>query len=332
MPDQYDVIGIGNAIVDVLCKTEDSFIEEHDLNKGNMTLIEAEQAESLYADMGPAIEMSGGSAANTIAALSSMGGNCGFIGKVADDQLGNVFRHDIKAVGADFSTSALQDSLPTARCLILVTPDAERTMCTFLGASVWISESDIDRQKIASGKVTYLEGYLFDKPKAKKAFLKAAQIAHEAGRKVALSLSDAFCVNRHRDEFLELVEGHVDILFANEEEICALYQEKDINIALKQIQGQCEIVAVTQGAKGAVIVTKDNKIEVPSTQVSNVVDTTGAGDLFAAGFLYGFTQGEPLETCGQYGCRAAAAVIQHMGARVQKNLKDIIKEGNVVYG
>ena len=296
-----------------------------------MTLIEADQATDIYDEMGPAMEMSGGSAANTIAAFAGMGGKCAFIGKVADDQLGNVFHHDISATGAYFNTPPLKDSLPTARCLIMVTPDAERTMCTFLGASVWISEGDIDKDLVSRSKVTYMEGYLFDKPKAKKAFLKAAELAHEANQKVALSLSDPFCVNRHREEFLHLVEGHVDILFANEEEICSLYQVKDLEIALSEISGKCEIVVVTQGSKGATVVTNDGRINVPAQPVSNVIDTTGAGDLYAAGFLYGFTQGKPLKICAKYGTIAAGEVIQHMGARVQGDFTNLLNDDQVVY-
>lgn len=332
MTQSLDVVGIGNAIVDVLVQTNDEFISNNNMNKGTMTLIEAQQAEDLYGQMGQAIEMSGGSAANTIAAFASMGGKCGFIGKVAADQLGDVFIHDIKATGAEYKTAPLRGGLPTARCLIMVTPDAERTMCTFLGASVWITPSDIDRTMVQNAKVTYLEGYLFDRPKAKQAFLKASELAHDAGKKVALSLSDPFCVERHRDEFLELVEGHIDILFANEEELLSLFKQETLEFAVKQLQEKCDIAAITRGEKGAMIVTPNEIYEVSAEKISRVVDTTGAGDLYAAGFLYGYTKGEPLEVCGRYGAIAAGEVIQGMGARVQGDLGALINNKKVVYG
>lgn len=327
-----DVIGIGNAIVDVLTQTDDSFIAENQINKGTMTLIESEQAEELYTKLGQAIEVSGGSAANTIAALASMGGDCGFVGKVADDQLGNVFVHDIMAVGAKYDTAPLSDGLPTARCLIMVTPDAERTMCTFLGASVWITPTDIKPEFIQSAKVVYLEGYLFDRPKAKLAFLKAAELAHEAGRKVALSLSDPFCVDRHRDEFLDLIENHIDILFANKDELMSLFKTKNFDEAIDQIKGKCEIVAITKSSEGSVILTEKEEFNIPSINVQRVVDTTGAGDLYAAGFLYGYTQGEPLQVCGKYATIMATEVIQQMGARVQGDLSRLIEKKKIVNG
>ncbi len=332
MPQSLDLVGIGNAIVDVLSQTSDDFITKNKLNKGAMTLIEAEQAKDIYDQMGQAVEMSGGSVANTIAAFASMGGRCGFIGKVANDQLGDVFSHDIQAVGAVYKTPRLSGGLPTARSLIMVTPDAERTMCTFLGASVWITPGDVDREMVQNAKVTYLEGYLFDRPKAKQAFFKAAELAHEAGKKVALSLSDPFCVDRHRDEFMELIKGHVDILFANEEELMSLFKLETLEFAVKQLQGHCEIAAITRGSKGALIVTQDERYEIPAQNISNVKDTTGAGDLYAAGFLFGYTQGEPLEVCGRYGCIAAGEVIQHLGARVQGDLGALLEKKKVVYG
>lgn len=332
MSENLDLVGIGNAIVDVLTQTDDQFIKQNNISKGTMTLIEAEQAEDLYSRMGQAMEMSGGSVANTVAAFASMGGKCGFIGKVANDQLGDVFSHDIQAVGAVYKTPRLSGGLPTARCLIMVTPDAERTMCTFLGASVWITPSDVDRKMVQNAKVTYLEGYLFDRPKAKQAFLAAAEMAHEAGRKVALSLSDPFCVERHRDEFLELIEGHVDILFANKDELMSLFQQETFEFAVKQIQGKCDIAAITQGPKGAIIVTPNERYEVAAEKIDRVVDTTGAGDLYAAGFLFGYTRGEPLEICGRYGSIAAGEVIRHMGARVQGDLGDLLQKQKVVYG
>ena len=328
--DSMDVVGIGNAIVDVLTKTEDNFLAAHRLNKGTMTLIEAKQAEELYEQMGPAMAISGGSAANTIAALSSMGGDCGFIGKVANDQLGNVFRHDICATGVKFVTHPLEGGPPTARCLILVTPDAQRTMCTFLGACVWISQTDLDEDMIKNAKYTYLEGYLFDPPRAKQAFRKAGELAHGAGKKVALTLSDPFCVDRHRDEFLDLVQSQVDVLFANEAEITSLYKTKDFNEAVFNVRQNCQIAALTRSEKGSVIVTKDEIIEIPAAPVAEIVDTTGAGDLYAAGFLYGLTHGKSLAECGHLASRAAAEVLGHMGARPQYSLAKIVQERKAV--
>ncbi len=326
----FDVVGIGNAIVDVLSKTEDGFLENNRINKGAMTLIEADQAEALYAKMGPGMEMSGGSAANTMAAFASLGGRAGYIGKVANDQLGKVFRHDIRATGVSFDTGALEDGAPTARCLILITPDAQRTMCTYLGACVWISPSDIDEKLVQSASVTYLEGYLFDRDRAKQTFKKAAEVAHAAGRKVALTLSDPFCVERHRPEFLDLVEKHVDILFANEAEILALYQTQKFDEAAYHVRQHCEIAALTRSANGSVIVNGADTFEIAAEPVAQVVDTTGAGDLYAAGFLYGLTRGQPLTTCGRIASIAAAEVISHVGARPQANLAHLLREKKVI--
>src|SRR5690606_4628068 len=250
------IVGIGNDIVDVLTRTEEDFLRVHQLNKGAMTLIEEAQAEALYQKMGPGTAVSGGSAANTIAAFAAMGGKAGFIGKVSNDQLGKVFRHDICATGVHFETATLEDGPSTARCLILITPDAQRTMCTYLGACVWLAPSDIDEELIANAGITYLGGYLYDRPRAKQAFMHACEIAHAAGKKVALSLSDSFCVERHRDEFLDLVENHVDILFANEDEIKALYQVHTLEEAIYHVRQHCELAALTQSAKGSVIVTE----------------------------------------------------------------------------
>ncbi len=332
MSTELDLIGVGNAIVDVISQSTDTFLVENNLNKGAMTLIEADMAEELYGKMGPGMEVSGGSAANTIAAFASLGGKGGFIGKVANDQLGNVFEHDIRASGVEFATSHLSDGLPTSRCLIHVTPDAERTMCTFLGASVWLTPSDIDEELVKSAQVTYLEGYLFDRPKSKQAFLKVAKVAHEADRKVALSLSDPFCVDRHRDEFFELISEHIDILFANEEEIKSLFQVKDFETALEKAKDICEVCALTRGANGSVILSGDQRIDVPVVPVSRIVDTTGAGDLYAAGFLYGYTRGETLAVCGDYASKLAAEVIQQIGARPQRNLMDVLDAPKVANG
>lgn len=320
-----DIVGIGNAIVDVLSKTDDAFLQSERLNKGAMTLIEEEQAEALYKKMGPGMEMSGGSAANTIAAFAAMGGRAGYIGKVSNDQLGNVFRHDICASGVQFTTAPLEDGPSTARCLILITPDAQRTMCTYLGACVWIAPSDLDEAMIANAGVTYLEGYLFDRPRAKQTFRRAAEVAHAAGKKVALSLSDAFCVERHRDEFLDLVEHHVDILFANESEIMSLYKTEDFDRAVQQVKEHCELAALTRSEKGSVIVSKTGEpIIVPAAPVAKVVDTTGAGDMYAAGFLFGHARGFPLAECGYLGSLAAAEVISHVGARPQSDLAALV--------
>jgi len=320
-----EIVGIGNAIVDVLSKTEEDFLRIHQLNKGAMTLIEEDQAEALYKKMGPGTAVSGGSAANTIAAFAAMGGRAGFIGKVSNDQLGEVFRHDIRATGVKFDTAVLEDGPSTARCLILITPDAQRTMCTFLGACVWLAPSDLDEAMIAEAGVTYLEGYLFDRPHAKKAFRRACEVAHAADKKVALSLSDPFCVQRHRDEFLDLVENHVDILFANEEEIMALYKVDDFDQAVYHVRQHCELAALTRSAKGSVIVTATEVIQVDAAPVEKVVDTTGAGDMYAAGFLFGLAREMPLAECGRIASVAAAEVIAHVGARPQTDMVKLIQ-------
>jgi sugar/nucleoside kinase (ribokinase family) len=328
--DELDIVGMGNAIVDVLSKTEEDFLSVNRLNKGAMTLIESDQAEKLYSKMGPGMEMSGGSAANTVAAFASMGGKAGFMGKVANDQLGKVFAHDIRASGVRFDTPALSDGPSTARCLILITPDAQRTMCTYLGASVWMSPTDLSEELIKSAKVTYLEGYLFDRDRAKQAFRKSSEIAHAAGRKVALSLSDPFCAERHRDEFQSLVQGHVDIVFANEQEALSLYNTEDFDEAVWNLRQNCEIAVVTRSAKGSVIVTKEQAITIAAEHVDKVVDTTGAGDLYAAGFLFGYTRGLPLEQCGRIASVAAAEIIAQVGARSQTNLGKVLKEKKVI--
>ena len=323
---RYDVVGIGNAIVDVLVRAEESFLADHGLTKGAMTLIDAGQAERLYAAMGPARECSGGSAANTIAALASIGAPCAFVGKVRDDQLGQVFAHDIRALGVGFDTALAPRGAPTARCLIFVTPDAQRTMQTYLGASVGLGAEDIDPRRIAEAKITYLEGYLWDPPAAKEAFRKAARAAADAGRLVALSLSDPFCVERHRAEFRELVEGHVDLLFANEEEIKSLYQVATFDAALQKVRGHCQVAALTRSAKGAVIVAGAEVHVIDAEPLVQVVDTTGAGDAFAAGFLYGFTHDFDLARSGLAGALAAAEAIGHVGARPEKPLKRLIAD------
>jgi sugar/nucleoside kinase (ribokinase family) len=319
-----DVVGIGNAIVDVLANSDDGFLIQQDLKKGAMTLVDAARSAELYAAMGPAIEISGGSAANTIAGLASLGGRGAFIGKIGNDQLGGIFRHDIRANGVVFETPSARSSTPTARCLIFVTPDAQRTMSTYLGACVELGPEDVDAGLIAHAKVTYLEGYLWDPPAAKAAFLKAAKIAHDAGRKVALSLSDPFCIERHRAEFRELVHSHVDILFANEAEIRSLWQVASFEEALKATRGHCEVAVLTRSAKGSVILVGEEVHLVEAQPVPHVVDTTGAGDLYAAGFLYGWTGGREPYDCGRIASIAAAEVIGHYGARPETPLSEIL--------
>jgi sugar/nucleoside kinase (ribokinase family) len=324
-PARFDVLGIGNAIVDVLGRADDSFLAEHGLAKGAMTLIDAHQAERLYAAMGPGRECSGGSAANTIAALASIGASCAFVGKVRDDQLGQVFAHDIRALGVAFETAPARLGAPTARCLIFVTPDAQRTMQTYLGASVGLAPEDIEPKLIADAKITYLEGYLWDPPAAKEAFRKAAHAANAARRLVALTLSDPFCVDRHRAEFQDLVARHVDLLFANEEEIKSLYQAASFDEALQKVRGHCRVAALTRSAKGAVVVAGE-EVHVVDAEPAKVVDTTGAGDAFAAGFLYGFTHGFDLARAARAGAIAAAEVIGHVGARPEVPLKALIAD------
>lgn len=324
MRSSIDVLGIGNAIVDILCHTNHDFVEKVKLNKGSMTLVDAARSAELYDAMGPAIEMSGGSAANTIAGIASLGGKGAFIGKVGDDQLGRIFRHDIRAAGVTFGTAATKSGTSTATCMIFVTPDADRTMNTYLGACVELSPEDIDEEVVSSAQVTYMEGYLWDPPLAKQAFLKAAEIAHGAGRKVSLSLSDPFCVGRYKDEFADLVHHHIDILFANEEEICALYGTNDLQEAIAAVKGKCPLSAITRSEKGSVIVSSDKIIEIDAAPISKVVDTTGAGDLYAAGFLFGYTNGFDLKDCGALGSKAAGEIIGHLGARPAIELRELL--------
>ena len=325
----YDVIGVGNAIVDVLSPTEDDFLARHGLDKGRMTLIDTDQAAALYDAMGPGIEVSGGSAANTLAGIASLGGNGAYLGKVRNDTLGGVFSHDIKAIGVDYRTPPATDGATTARCLIFVTPDAQRTMQTYLGISVELGPDDIDEGAVRDSHITYLEGYLFDPPAAKQAFVKAAEIAHAAGRKVALTLSDPFCVDRHRAEFMHLISGHVDIVFANEEETKSLFEVDDFDAALQRIKGHCEIAALTRSEKGSVIVAGNDVHVVDAAPVAKVVDTTGAGDLFAAGFLFGLTRDRSLADCGRIGGLAAAEIIGHYGARPEMSLAKMLADSGI---
>lgn len=318
---RYDVAGIGNAIVDVLTQTDDAFLEGEGLAKGAMTLVDETQAAQVYDKAGPAMECSGGSAANTIAVMARLGAKTAFMGKVKNDAFGKIFGHDIRSLGVHFDTAAAEDGPATANCLVLVTPDAQRTMLTYLGASIHLTPRDIDLEVIKAAKVTYLEGYLWDPEEAKEAFRTAAAAAREAGREVALSLSDPFCVDRHRADFLDLIEGHVDILFANEAEIMSLYEVDDFDAAIEQVKGHCKIAVVTRSEKGSVVVSDAGVQAVAAASVSKVIDTTGAGDAYAAGFLYGYTQGEDLATCARMGGIAAAEVISQMGARPETDLK-----------
>jgi sugar/nucleoside kinase (ribokinase family) len=320
---RFDVTAIGNAIVDVLARADDSLLVKHNLAKGAMSLIDTETAERLYGLMGPGTEKSGGSAGNTAAVIAGLGGRVAYIGKVADDQLGQVFTHDIRAIGVTYDTPPLTGGLPTARCLIFVTPDAQRTMQTYLGATTQLGPEDVNMDYITSSKVVYLEGYLWDQPRAKKAMREAAIKAHDAGVKVSLTLSDAFCVARFRDEFLELAEKHVDILFANESEILSLYQVERFDDALQHVRKHCEIAALTRSEKGSVIVNRDEVHIIDAEKGVKVVDTTGAGDAYAGGFLYGYTQGYDLVMCGRLGGLMAAEVISHMGPRPEADIKKL---------
>jgi len=316
-----DVVGIGNAIVDVLARAEDAFLAAQGLSKGAMALIDAARAEALYAAMGPAREVSGGSAANTLVGVAALGGRAAFVGKVRNDQLGGIFRHDIAAAGVAFDTPAAAAGPPTARCLILVTPDAQRTMNTYLGACVGLGPDDVEPALIESAKVTYLEGYLYDPPAAQAAFVKAAELAHRAGRKVALSLSDPFCVERHRGAFRRLVEGHVDLLFANAAEAMSLTETAGVEAAAAALAGKAAVVAITMSERGALVLAEGRQEQIAAEPPQRLVDTTGAGDLFAAGFLAGYTRGKSLADCGRLGALAAAEVISHFGARPESDLR-----------
>lgn len=321
-----DVVGIGNAIVDVLAQASDQFLSEQGQPKGSMTLIDTTTADRIYAQLqmlpGGCIERSGGSAGNTMAGLSSLGGRGAYIGKVADDSLGQAFTRDMLKAGTSFDCRPLVNGAPTARCMVMVTPDAQRTMATYLGACVELGPEDVDEALIGKASVVYLEGYLWDKPRAKEAFIKAARLAHAAGRKVSLSLSDSFCVERHRSEFLDLVQNHVDILFANEHELLSLYQHDRFEQAVAHASEHCEITAVTRSEKGSVVIARHDVHEVPAFAVSQLVDTTGAGDLYAAGFLFGFTRNRPLVDCARIGALCASEVISHYGARPEVRLAD----------
>jgi len=324
---RYDIVAIGNAIVDVIAQASDEFLEEEQLVKGSMALIDADRAKELYRDMGQAREISGGSGANTLAGASTLGRQCALIAQVADDQLGEVFRHDIRAVGIDFDVPPLGKEPPTARCLILVTPDAQRTMNTFLGASQFLPPAAVEPDMIASGSILYLEGYLWDSEEPKAAMALGIDIAHEHDRKVAFTLSDGFCVDRHRDDFAGMLkQGRIDILFSNEDEIKSLCETDDFDTAVAQTAAQVETLVVTRSEKGAIAVRDGKTFSVAAEPVDHIVDTTGAGDLFAAGFLSGYVEQRSMEDCLTIGAVAAAEVISHYGARPEADLRELVKQ------
>jgi len=324
---KYDVLGIGNAIFDVLVRTDEGFLSRHGMTKGGMALIDEARATAIYRDMGPATEMSGGSAANTIVGIANLGARAAYVGKVKDDQIGRLYTHDIRSAGVTFETRAAADGPATGCCYILVTGDGERTMNTYLGAAQELTPADIDAAEIAASRFVYLEGYLWDPQNAKEAFVKASRIAHESGREVALTLSDSFCVDRYRGEFLDLMRnGTVDIVFANEAELHSLYQTSDFDGALTQLRQDVKLGVVTRSEKGCVVASGDGVIAVPAYPIETMVDTTGAGDLFAAGFLFGLVRGAGFENAGRLGALAAAEVIQHIGARPQVSLKELAQQ------
>ncbi|MEA2837669.1 MAG: hypothetical protein QOD89_2219 [Bradyrhizobium sp.] len=331
---KYDVLGIGNAIFDVLVRADDGFLARHGMTKGGMALIDEARAQAIYGDMGKdsgtPVEISGGSAANTIVGIASLGARTAFIGKVKDDQIGRLYSHDIKAANVAFATPLAAEGPATGCSYILVTPDGERTMNTYLGAAQELTPGDIDPAEVAASAIIYLEGYLWDPKNAKDAFLKASTIAHDSGRRVALTLSDAFCVDRYRGEFLDLMRGGiVDLVFANEAELQSLYRESDFDTALAQLRNEVKLGVVTRSEKGCVVATKDGITAVPAFPIEKLVDTTGAGDLFAAGFLFGLVRGAGHEDCGRLGALAAAEVIQHIGARPQVSLKELAKKNGL---
>ena len=324
---RFDVVGIGSAIVDVIAHAEDSFLSKHDVSKGTMHLwSEESQPDALYKDIGPAVEASGGSAANTMAGVASLGGKPAFIGKTKADQLGRIFARDIQSIGVHYETEPLSEGPATARCIILVTPDAQRTMFTYLGASGALSATDMNKDLIAASKILYIEGYQWDLPETKKAIVSACETAKRSGGKVALTLSDPFVVERHRNDLFDLVNQHVDIIFANEIEIKTLFRLNSFDEAVEAIEGRVEIAALTRGAEGAVTVTKDKLIQTPASPMGKIIDTTGAGDLYAAGFLFGYTRGDDLESCANIGALAAGEVISHLGARPEVSLKGLVAE------
>jgi len=323
---RYDVVGIGNAIVDILAHADDMFLSKHDAPKGTMLWVDEEQSNAMYDEIGPALEASGGSAANTMAGIASFGGSPAFIGKIADDQLGKIFNHDIRATGVHFESQPLSGGPATARCIILVTPDAQRTMFTYLGASGLLTASDVNDDLIVQSKILYIEGYQWDLPNAKAAIVAACKTAKNAKREVALTLSDPFVVERNRDELFDLINEHVDLLFANEQEVTALFRANSLDEAIESCEGRVKVAAFTRGPEGAVTFTKDSLVQTPADPLDKVMDTTGAGDLYAAGFLYGYAKGDPLKTCAKLGALAAGEVISHMGARPKEPLDKLARK------
>ncbi|MGA0357233.1 MAG: adenosine kinase [Ilumatobacteraceae bacterium] len=321
----FDVVGIGNALVDIISHVEDRFIDEHGLVKGAMTLVDTDRALALHRSLGTSVEMSGGSAANTVCGVASLGGRAAYIGKVSDDDLGGAFGHDLLAVGVRFAPGGPADGVPTGRCIIAVTDDAERTMNTYLGASSLLTPADVDTDVVTAARVLYMEGYLYDRPEAKEAFRHAARASHGAGRLVSLTLSDSFCVDRHRDDFRALVTDEVDLLFGNADELIALYETDSFDEAVAAVRADCRLAAITLGARGSIVVTHDDVVEVPAVGVPHVVDTTGAGDLFAAGFLFAHTRGDDLASCAHIGAIAAAEVISHVGPRPLVELRTLLR-------
>ncbi|MGE0054625.1 MAG: adenosine kinase [Hyphomicrobium sp.] len=327
---RFDVTGIGNAIVDIIGRCDDDYLAKIGADKGSMRLVDADAIAQIYSGMGPATEMSGGSAANTIAGIASFGGKAGFIGKVADDEFGRIFSHDIKSIGVSFKSAAVAGSQPTSRSLILVTPDGERTMNTYLGISTNLDHGQIDEELIADSAILYLEGYLFDRDDAKAAFRAALAQAKRANRKVALTLSDGFCVDRHRAEFLDLIRSGVDILFANEKEITSLYETDKFEDAADRVSKDTKLAVLTRSAQGSLILNSGKAIQIAAVHIDDVVDTTGAGDLYAAGFLYGYANEHSLETCGKLASLAAAEVISHLGARPQTELLNLARSNGII--
>ncbi|MGA1594817.1 MAG: adenosine kinase [Ilumatobacteraceae bacterium] len=321
----FDVVGIGNALVDIISHVDDAFIDTHDLVKGSMPLVDTDRALHLHRNLGTSVEMSGGSAANTVCGVASLGGRAAYIGKVSDDDLGGAFGHDLLAVGVRFAPGGPADGVPTGRCIIAVTDDAERTMNTYLGASSLLTPADIDTDVVAAARVRYMEGYLYDRPAAQEAVRHAARASHDAGRLVSLTLSDSFCVDRHREDFRALVTDEVDLLFGNSDELVALYETTTLDEAVDSVRVDCRLAAITLGARGSIVVTPENVVEVPAIGVSHVVDTTGAGDLYAAGFLFAHTRGDALADCARIGAIAAAEVIGHVGPRPLVELRTLLR-------
>ena len=327
---QFDVLTIGNAIVDVIAKVDEGFVARENLVKGSMNLIDEARAEQLYSHMGPAMEISGGCAGNTAAGVASFGGTAAYIGKVKDDQLGSIYAHDMKSIGVHFGTPKAGDGPATGRSFILVTPDGERTMSTYLGACVNLTSADVNHKVVEAAKVTYMEGFLFDKPEAKTAFRHAAKLARAAGRLTSITLSDSFCVERHRDDFLDLIKSSIDIVFANESEIKSLYRTQNFDGAAAAIAGDCPLAVLTRSHKGSLVVHGHERVIVPAHPVEQVVDATGAGDLFAAGFLFGHTRGKPLRQSAALGSLAAAEIISHTGARPEVNLLQLAQDNGLI--